>query len=94
MERLLFSKKTANLPSVSYFQILLLGWSVKKIFPYLSTAGPSVKENCFEINCKVAFFATSPLDCPIDEFRVKKENIRMVKRRRVLTKVNFMAMDY
>ena len=30
----------------------------------------------------------------IDEFRVKIENIRMVKRRRVLTKVNFMAMDY
>jgi hypothetical protein len=36
-------------PEVSYFQILLLGWSVKNTFPYISLAGPSVKLNCLDI---------------------------------------------
>src|SRR5882724_1442689 len=45
LERPAESKKTDSLPSVSYSHILLLGWSVKKILPRLSTAGPSVKLN-------------------------------------------------
>src|SRR5690606_31824633 len=63
LERPALSINKVSWPSISYFQILLLGWSVKNIFPFLSVAGPSVKENSFEIKTGFALSFTIAETC-------------------------------
>jgi hypothetical protein len=46
--------ETDRFPSVSYFHILLLGWSVKKTFPFYQLPALPVKLNCLEINLGIA----------------------------------------